>query len=68
MCASWPSPSEKEMHNNAAEFSQIPEFLPSMMVLLIKRVYSGFFTHSDEAGLAVLIASLPRKPVAAQKH
>lgn len=28
------------------------------MVLLIKRVYSGFLTHSDEASLAVLIASL----------
>lgn len=40
--ALWPSPSAKESitaHNNAAEFSQIPKFLPSVMVLLIKRLY-----------------------------
>lgn len=36
----------------------MPEFLPSVMILLIKRVYSGFLTHSDEASLAALIASL----------
>lgn len=61
MGASRSSPSEKETitaHNNAAELSQIPEFLPSVMILLIKRVYSGFLTHSDEASLAALIASL----------
>lgn len=36
-----------------------PNSYPSVMVLLIKRVYSGFLTHSDEASFAaLLIASL----------